>query len=88
MESHELISSALKEGLHMVDDLVDHFYEPECFLGRCLQVQHKMMAVVARRCMRKKAEQFNIASFVTVFCLLLCHALPIVQSLMACKQEQ
>ena len=81
MEKHELISSALKKHLQIVDDLVDHFFEAECFLGRCLKVKHTLMAVMARRYVQKKVEQFNITSFVTVFYLLLCHALSIVQSL-------
>jgi hypothetical protein len=80
VERCELTSSALKRGLQIVGDLVDHFVEADSFLDRCVRVKHKMDAVIARGCVQKKAEHSNTTSSGNVFYLLLCHAFSFVQS--------
>jgi hypothetical protein len=54
----------------MADDLVDHFFEVERFMERCVKFKLEMEAVMAP-CkdvcmdMQKKAKQRNITSFFT-----------------------
>jgi hypothetical protein len=43
----QLTTSALKKGLQMVDDLVDHFFEIDHFMDRCLKFKCEMEAVMA-----------------------------------------
>jgi hypothetical protein len=54
----------------MADDLVDHFFEVDHFMERCLKFKREMEAVMATykdvyKDMQKKAKQPKIAAFFT-----------------------
>jgi hypothetical protein len=58
----QLPTSALKKGIQMMDNLVDHFFEVDHFMERYLKFEHEMEAVMAPyketyKGMQKKAKQ-------------------------------
>ena len=84
MERPQLITSALKKGLQMVNDLFDHFCAPDHFTDWCLKFKYEKWAVmtlykVVYKDMQKKAGQSKITSFFTKSSVSLCTALCIFQ---------
>jgi hypothetical protein len=47
MKWSQLMTSALKKGLQMADDLTDHFFEVNHFRHNFLNFKHEMKAVMA-----------------------------------------
>uniref|UniRef100_UPI0035902DA6 tigger transposable element-derived protein 1-like n=1 Tax=Myxine glutinosa TaxID=7769 RepID=UPI0035902DA6 len=70
VERPQLTISTVKKGLQMADDLVDHLFEVDHFMERCLKLKREMDTVMAPskevyKDMQTKAKQMKITSFFT-----------------------